>query len=213
MNENTTWPNMKFVAGRMARDLKSTLSYPLWASNGKAAPDNHVHKKQRIARIAQQYSCSSFIETGTFYGQMVSFASSIFEVVVSIEIFQPFFERNTEMFAGQRNVKILLGDSSAKMPAAMALTTGRILFWLDGHFSGEGTGLGDKVSPIIEELRIIAQHARKDHCIIIDDRRLFTGVDGYPSIEEATAEIRAINLDYTIDFECDCIIATPRQLP
>ncbi len=211
MNENTTWPGMKFVAGRIARDLKSTLAYPIWALSGKAAPDNHVHKKQRIERIAKQYGCRSFIETGTFYGQMVNFASSIFDVVVSIEIFEPFFERNAQMFAGQKNVKILLGDSSAKMPDAMALTNGRILFWLDGHFSGEGTGLGDKVSPIIEELRIIAQHARKDHCIIIDDRRLFTGVDGYPSIAEATAELRAINPDYTIDFECDCIIATPRQ--
>ena len=60
-------------------------------------------------------------------------------------------------------------------------SNGRILFWLDGHYSGEGTGGCDEVCPIIAELRLIAQSKRKDHCILIDDARLFIGEDGYPT--------------------------------
>jgi len=62
-------------------------------------------------------------------------------------------------------------------------SSGRILFWLDGHYSGEGTACGDQVSPILQELDLIKAHPRRDHCILIDDSRLFTGVDGYPTLK------------------------------
>lgn len=198
-----------FVFGRFARDLQAALKYPIWCLQGRPAPDNHVYKKRRIQRLAQAHRCDTFVETGTFYGQMVNFARGFFLKVISVEIYPPFYSENAAQFSLDDNVHILLGDSGKNLPEAMSLATGRILFWLDGHYSGSGTGIGDKVSPIIEELRLIATAGRKDDCIVIDDKRLFTGQDGYPAIDVAVAALMAVNPGYKITFDQDCIVAEP----
>ena len=140
---------------------------------------------------------------------MVNFARSVFEKVISVEIYPPFQRQNAAQFAHDPDVYILLGDSGKNLPEAITLASGRILFWLDGHYSGAGTGIGDKVSPIIEELRLIAKAGRKDDCIVIDDRRLFTGEDGYPTLDAAVVELMAINPGYKGTFDQDCIVAEP----
>jgi len=198
-----------FMLGRYARDLQATLKYPVWRLRGRPAPDNHVYKKRRIKRLALEHGCETFIETGTFYGQMVNFARGVFRKVISVEIYPPFHRENAAQFARHPDVHILLGDSGKNLPEAICMASGRILFWLDGHYSGSGTGIGDKVSPIIEELRLIAGAGRKDHCIVIDDRRLFTGSDGYPTLDVTIAELKAINPDYEIAADGDCIVAVP----
>ena len=200
----------RFALGRIARDIKALVGYPVWLLQGSPAPDNHTYKKRRIHKIARLYGCDTFIETGTFYGQMVHFAKSKFRSVISIEIYKPFFEQNVALFERDKNVHIIVGDSSVALSQAFSLSTGKILFWLDGHYSGDGTGRGDKISPIIEELRLIAGLGQPESCIIIDDRRLFTGIDGYPTMDETTRELLAINPDYAITFDSDCIIAAPR---
>jgi hypothetical protein len=198
-----------FILGRHARDLQATLKYPVWRIQGRPAPDNHVYKKRRIKRLAQEHRCGTFVETGTFYGQMVNFARGVFRKVISVEIYPPFHRQNTAQFAHDPDVHILLGDSGKNLPEAISIASGRILFWLDGHYSGAGTGIGDKVSPIIEELRLIAKGGRKDDCIVIDDRRLFTGEGGYPTLDAAVAELMAINPGYKVSFDQDCIVAEP----
>jgi len=196
-----------FKGGQLARDIKSVIEYPIWLMSGKNAPDNHLYKKQRIRKIAEKYKCNTFIETGTFYGQMVQYAANSFENIISIEIYEPFYQANLKNFKDKSNVNILLGDSASRLSDAISLSKGKILFWLDGHYSGEGTGIGDKVSPIIEELRIIAKCNLNNHCIIIDDRRLFLGKDGYPTIDKAIFELKNINADYKISYDADSIIA------
>ncbi|MDD5318778.1 MAG: hypothetical protein PHF79_03110, partial [Candidatus Pacebacteria bacterium] len=61
---------------------------------------------------------------------------------------------------------------------------GPILFWLDAHFSGGKTAksvLGD--TPIEKELDIIFGSWTNGNVILIDDARLFTGTDNYPSLD------------------------------
>jgi hypothetical protein len=201
--------NFLFVFGRYARDLQAVVKYPLWYIQDQPAPDNHLYKKSRIKRLAEKHGCDTFIETGTFYGQMVNFARNIFKKVISIEIFPPFHRENVAQFAHDTDIHILLGDSGKNLPEAISLSSGPILFWLDGHYSGTGTGIGEKVSPIIEELRLIAKASRKNDVIIIDDRRLFTGQDGYPDLDTTVVELMIINPKYKVNFDKDCIIAEP----
>lgn len=36
------------IIGRIIRDVKALVEYPIWIAKGKPAPDNHVLKKGRI---------------------------------------------------------------------------------------------------------------------------------------------------------------------
>ncbi len=83
----------------------------------------------------------------------------------------------------------------------------RILFWLDGHYSGPGTAQGRVISPLMEELTIIGRDTRNDHCILIDDLRLCTGSGGYPHLNDIQAKLRHINTRYEIYADGDCLVA------
>jgi len=195
--------------GRIIRDIYGLLLYPIWLiSAGMNSPDNHIYKKRRIASVAKEFDCSSFIETGTYYGQMVNFAKKKFLKVKSVEIHPPFFLLNKKQFERDSNVEIYSGKSQDVLSEMINSSEGRILFWLDGHYSGVGTGGGDDVCPITKELRLIAQSNRKDHCILIDDARCFIDRDGYPTLDETLALLREINSSYRLMVDRDCIMAT-----
>lgn len=196
--------------GRIIRDIYALLKYPIWlASASMDTPDNHIYKRRRIAAVAAKYNIKTLIETGTYYGQMVNFAKKKFIHVKSVEIHRPFYLLNKKQFERDKNVDIYFGGSQDMLSEMINASEGKILFWLDGHFSGVGTGGGDDVCPIIKEIRLIAQSNRNDHCILIDDARCFTGEDGYPTLDATLAELRLINGSYKLQVDRDCIMALP----
>jgi hypothetical protein len=196
---------------RDLRSLREFINFPLWSLSEKKGPDNHYFKKMRIKKIGKEYNCDTLIETGTFYGQTVKFASRYFKRVISIEIFKPLYDYNVEAFKGESNIFLFNGDSSDKMKEMMSKAEGRIIFWLDGHYSGDGTGKGEKVCPVFEELYKIGSDSRRDHCILIDDYRLFGTDPGYPSFEETKEHLLKVNPDYSIEIDHDCIMALPKK--
>ena len=56
------------------------------------------------------------------------------------------------------------------------------VFWLDGHYSGEGTASGEKETPLALELTALAAHPVKDHIVLMDDARML-GMGDYPDRE------------------------------
>jgi hypothetical protein len=88
---------------------------------------------------------------------------------------------------------------------------GNILYWLDGHYSGEGTAIGESVSPIHRELGIIRERYRKGDCILIDDARMFTGDDGYPPISEVFEVLKGIDPAFDVSIDGDCIVARQKR--
>ncbi len=78
-----------------------------------------------------------------------------------------------------------------------------ITFWLDGHFSYEDTAQGDKYSPLLDELEIIAKHSIKNHTILIDDLRCWNIKDpNYRfGLDEIKNKIKAINPKYKYSIE------------
>jgi hypothetical protein len=197
-----------FVFGRFIRNTKALITYPFWLFS-KSAPDNHIFKKKRVHSIATRFSCETFIETGTFYGQMTNAVKAHFKKVLSVELFEPLYLLNKASFASCPDIRIYWGDSSNELEKMLEDASGRILFWLDGHYSGDGTACGNQVSPILVELDIILKHSRNDHCLLIDDARLFTGTGGYPTLEETKEKLLAINPNYIIEIDHDCIVAVP----
>jgi hypothetical protein len=77
------------------------------------------------------------------------------------------------------------------MPEVLAPLNEPVLFWLDGHYSGEGTGAGAEDSPVIQEVEHILQsRANYRDAIIIDDARCFTGEGGYPILKDFLNTLR-----------------------
>lgn len=185
--------------------------YIFWNLKGRPIPVNHVFKRKRLIRIGHEYGCETFVETGTFYGQMVEAVRKHFKLILSVELYPPLFEYNRQRFARYPHIHLQQGDSTAALPEMVQQIQGRAIFWLDGHYSGAGTARGDQECPVLGELAAIGEHKRHDHCILIDDARSFTGACDYPSLQVVEERLRDINPGYNIFVDHDCIVALPQS--
>jgi hypothetical protein len=88
------------------------------------------------------------------------------------------------------------------------LTT-RSIFWLDGHYSGEGTALGAKECPIFAEIDGVFSSAIKNHILLVDDERCFTGSNSYPTKEELLKYVHKYNPNYKLKLMDDVILLEP----
>jgi hypothetical protein len=196
---------------RTLRNIREAIKYPIWFAAGRPPPDNHYYKVNRIKSIGLKYNCSSFIETGTFLGQTVAAVNGNFEKSLSVELKDSLYEANRRAFAGRKSVALFHGDSGSLLGEMIDQATGRILFWLDGHFSGGITALGKEVTPILGELSTIKMRGRRDDCILIDDIRLFVGNTGYPTQQAVQELILSMSADYAICTDRDCLMALPKS--
>ena len=107
-----------------------------------------------------------------------------FGQIYSIELDAGLCMKARERFTDVPNVNIIQGDSSNILPDILASVKQPCLFWLDGHYSGDITAKGDLNTPIKKELERIFAHPIKNHVILIDDARCFTGQNDYPTMED-----------------------------
>lgn len=115
-----------------------------------------------------------FIETGTFMGDTSKTASDIFKKVYTIEVHESLYKQAIRRFENT-NVLPIFGDSIIQLPILLQeLNNSNIFFWLDGHNSGPGTGIGQIDFPLLSECIAIDNYFNGKECLIlIDDVRLF----------------------------------------
>jgi hypothetical protein len=109
------------------------------------------------------------------------------------------------------------GDSTHKLSKILATVQSSVTFWLDGHYSSEFqsgdeyiiTGKGKKDTPVMEELREIKNYNEHKHVILIDDARLFTGKDDYPTKEEVKQFVIEHLPGYSFSIKKDIIQILP----
>ncbi|PPD41665.1 MAG: hypothetical protein CTY15_13210 [Methylocystis sp.] len=128
-----------------------------------------------------------------------------FDKLFSIEIDPALAAKATARFADETKIKIIEGNSAKMLPTVLAELEEPALFWLDGHYSGGVTGGGDTEVPIMEELKLIFDHAVKSHVILIDDARLFRGTLGYPTISRLAKFVRKHAPHYGVTVYADII--------
>lgn len=181
-----------------------------WARNGRPVPPPHIVKQRTIKAYAKKYKITNFIETGTYFGDMVEATKYTFKSIISIELDHDLYNRATQRFNNLSHIRIIHGDSSKVMPIVLNDIYHPVLFWLDGHFSGGITAKGERETPIQEELEIILNHKVKDHVIVIDDARLF-GVDpDYPPLNEVEEYVRLSRKEMSVVIKDDMIRITPQ---
>lgn len=149
-----------------------------------SGPQPHAIKKATIHEYQERYKIHTFIETGTYLGEMVEAMKNSFEKIYSVELNEKLYEEAKEKFAKDNNISIIHGDSGTVLPFLLKNITEPTLFWLDGHYSGGFTSKWALDTPIKSELKSIFEHPNKSHVILIDDARLFNGANDYPTYRD-----------------------------
>jgi hypothetical protein len=159
------------------------------------------------------YPRDLFIETGSFIGDGIEQALELgYKSVVSIELSEKYYNICCERFRFHPHVKIIHGDSYKVLPKVLEHVECVCTFWLDGHYSGGDTALGDYNSPLLLELESIKNHYIKSHTILIDDLRCWmkdkthfhyekTDVRSNQfDVTDIITKIKEINSDYKLKY-------------
>jgi hypothetical protein len=166
-------------------------------------------KHLTVKAYAQRFEIHLFIETGTYYGDMLHAVRDSFRKIVSIELDARLHQRAARRFARYKHISILRGDSAAVLPEVLRNISEPCLFWLDAHYSGGITACGPLETPISRELGEIYRHPVKRHVILIDDAREFVGDHDYPPIEELGGQTRERRPDLCFVVQHDIIRIHP----
>ena len=169
-------------------------------------------KRSEIDRIASIYGTQIFVETGTFLGDTVDYFKDKFKQVISIELSEELALKAKNRFINQPNVRIISGDSGTLLKELINTFNTPAIFWLDGHYSSEfmigdefiRTAKGETNTPVENELTTILK-SQGNHIVMIDDARLFTGLDDYPSIGMIKRLVRKHGNGYQVKVENDII--------
>ena len=197
--------------GRARDRWRDRRAWQQWIDAGRPHPIPQACKRILINEIGQRYSLRVLVETGTNFGQTVSSAIGTFETIYSIELDEALWKHASQRFAHRADVRLRRGDSARELQGILDELREPALFWLDAHYSGDGTARGDQDSPIMQELASIAAHQVRAHAILIDDARLFVGRDGYPSIEDCRAAVKRWWPAHGYDVSDDVIRVLPEQ--
>lgn len=179
--------------------------YLKWHLSGRPVPPPHVVKQRVVLEYQRRYRLRTFVETGTFTGEMVHAMRPHFDEIVSIELVPALCDAASARFAGDAHVHILQGDSALVLPRVLSTLRDPALFWLDGHFMGGDAGQGQHDSPIAAEIRALLNHPVRGHVVLVDDARLFTGEGGYPTIEQFRTIVQTLRPGTTVDVAADII--------
>ena len=181
-----------------------------WENNGRLTPPPHIVKQRVLKQYARKYNLKIFIETGTYYGDMVDAMKHIFDHIYSIELSNELFKRAKKRFKRIKNLDLIHGDSGEELLGIIDKLTQPALFWLDGHFSAGETVKGKKETPIYEELLQILDAPDRGHIIIVDDARCFGKEPDYPTLEQLDDLIKSKRSNLDIFIEDDIIRITPK---
>jgi hypothetical protein len=139
------------------------------------------------------------IETGTHDARTSIFLAEHFDVAFTVELFpdnnpydgKSYRELYSEINQKNENLTFLFGNSTEVLTSVLEeLPDERFFILLDAHSMLDG--------PLRDELIAINQSSnRKDHVMLIDDRRDL-GQGNFPSLQEFKELLYAINPNYNI---------------
>lgn len=206
-------------------DLKRTMKQALLRSGILALPGirrrlsplGYSFKRLMLRDIAEEFRCEVFVETGTSYGETSRYMARFVGQVLTCEPYPRLFEYNAERNSHLKNITMWNKGSEECFAEMLGHVRGRPLFWLDGHYSGDGTALTQSYTPIIRELRLIGESGLGG-VVAIDDVRLFescqnvlagTFEKGYPQLETIVALLRKSLPENQLRIVGDCLLSLP----
>lgn len=183
-----------------------------WNRSNNPVPVPHVVKQNIIHKYKNKYHIHTFIESGTYLGDMVWAQRNNFDKIYSIELSKELVVFNRKRFSKYPHIEIIQGDSGKILSTLIKELNEKSLFWLDGHYSGEDSARGDKDCPVAEEVKAILSSGI-EHIIIMSDAGSFTGQRDFPTLEGISSYITNIYPETQIHIENDCIIVELKIKP
>lgn len=173
---------------------------------------HHGIPRKLALELRDRYGLKVFIETGSYVGGTLFWASFHFRKVIGIEISRFYYEFCKRTCGGAKNVVLIRGDSRIELSRALSLAESPALVWLDAHWSSDLEADKPEMGecPLLYELMALNIDGRP-HVILIDDAKLFDPPfnDEWPDIEQIRALLAELPRDVRI-FE-DVIIAEPEN--
>jgi hypothetical protein len=182
--------------------------YWYWELRGKPARSPHLLKQRTVREYAERHGLKILVETGTYYGEMISAMKDHFDRIYSIEFDADLARRAATMFASHPHIRILEGDSGQVLPALLKSITQPALFWLDAGYYGWAGVESDK-RRLSGELESILRHPVKRHVILMDDAHGLNGQNGALSVPELKSRIGAEFPGHKVEINYDILRITP----
>jgi len=192
--------------------IKNPLLVWRWKCKGMPNPPPQLIKKILIDQVRRASGYEVFIETGTYRGDMVKAQLSNFQKIYSIELSESLWGQAKRRFKKNKHVTILQGDSSDILPNLLVEVDKSAIFWLDGHYSGGITALGELECPVYKELDAIFSSNVKSNAILIDDARCFIGKNDYPTLGEIISYVKHKAQNFHYCLVGDVLIFLPKEV-
>jgi hypothetical protein len=183
------WAKRSFFIYEAYLFLRQCLFWLDWIRRGRPVPPPHIVKQWCVLEYGRKFNLPVLVETGTFQGEMVRAVRSAFREIYTIELGQTLCAEAQRVFGPFPHIHVLQGDSAKVLRDVLSRIEEPCLFWLDAHYSGEGTTIGDRETPVLDELDIIFSHTISNHVILIDDARRFDDQSAYPALAKLEASV------------------------
>ena len=193
--------------------VKALGHYPdyfWWVLRGKPIRSPHLLKQRTVLEYGKLYRLRTFIEVGTYYGEMIDAVLAHFDRIYSIEVNAELAALARRRFEGRPQIHILEGDSQRKLPELLAGIGEPALFWLDGGYNlwAGQRGSDDR---LLIELQAILSHRVPNHIVLLDDARGLTGQHGTLTAAQLKAKIEHEFPERQVAIERDILRITRRQ--
>lgn len=176
--------------------LQAQYSVRLW--NGQL-PLPHALKQAVVRGYLRDRNIHTFIETGTYRGDMAAAMRRRCDEVHTIELDPTLAAKAQGRFRYWRKVRVYQGDSALVLPSILNQLSRPALLWLDAHYSGGATARGSTDTPLAYELEQALPHAYVDTVLIDDARHL--GTSDYPTLERIHAIASEAGRDVRVEMD------------
>jgi hypothetical protein len=183
--------------------------YWWWKLRGEPRRIPHLLKQRTVLEYANRFALTTLVETGTYYGEMITAVVKRFRQIYSIEL-DPWLARLAQArFSRYRHVQVVEGDSQIIVPQLLDNLHERCLWWLDAGYCGWVGETGDP-NRLSTELNAILGDRIHDHVILMDDADGVNGEGGSPTLDELMASIPANYPRRQVEVAHNIIRITPK---
>lgn len=174
-------------------------------ARGYESPSPTWIKRSVLLRLGARNA--TWVETGTFFGDTTAFLAAESKTVYTIEPDRTLFERAEKRFHNDSRIHVIHGLSEGVFPTLLPTLSGKVNFWLDGHYSGGSTHQGPSDCPVRDELENIEKNLSRFESVtvLIDDIRCFDpsipAYADYPDIDCLVDWARRNNLRWHIEHD------------